>query len=71
MGSRLSKHPRAYETKVAGTNKLRNMAQDRLSYSRLAKGRILIVCNSWHNAEDGSIDKSDELFIGTIHLLPK
>ena len=32
------------------------------SYSRRAKGRILAVCNSWRNAEDGGIDKQDLYF---------
>jgi hypothetical protein len=45
--------------KASGINKLINIGQDRLSSSRLARARILIVCNPWHNAEDGSIDKQD------------
>ena len=32
------------------------------SYSRRAKGRILAVCNSWRNTEDGGIDKQGVYF---------
>jgi len=51
------------QVRVAEIIKYPNIAQDFGSDSRRGKGRIVVLCNLFHNAEAGPKDKQDWIII--------